>query len=152
MRIEAIGPAMSPQRAGYQAMRLVLDAVDEGQRDRRRVIAAARRLAPRIADPRLALYRPGAGRSLRAGRGGALNGFRAFILMVAALRHIAAPRAAVVATLEPVLAAVFAWLIHDEALAAVQIADRRRRPRRARLQRDFLLVKQQRSAVRAVVA
>lgn len=45
-----------------------------------------------------------------------------FILMVAALRHIAAPRAAVVATLEPVLAAVFAWLIHDEGLAAVQIA------------------------------
>ena len=45
-----------------------------------------------------------------------------FILMVAALRHIAAPRAAVVATLEPVLAAVFAWLIHGEALAAVQIA------------------------------
>jgi hypothetical protein len=45
-----------------------------------------------------------------------------FILMVASLRHIAAPRAAVVATLEPVLAAVFAWLIHDEALAAVQIA------------------------------
>jgi drug/metabolite transporter (DMT)-like permease len=42
--------------------------------------------------------------------------------MVAALRHIAAPRAAVVATLEPVLAALFAWLIHDEALAAVQIA------------------------------
>jgi len=26
-----------------------------------------------------------------------------------------------VATLEPVLAAVFAWVIHDEALAAVQI-------------------------------
>lgn len=45
-----------------------------------------------------------------------------FILMVAALRHIAAPRAAVVATLEPVLAAVFAWVIHGEALAAVQIA------------------------------
>jgi DME family drug/metabolite transporter len=45
-----------------------------------------------------------------------------FILMVAALRHVAAPRAAVVATLEPVLAAVFAWVIHDEALAAVQIA------------------------------
>ena len=45
-----------------------------------------------------------------------------FICMVAALRHIPAPRAAVVATLEPVLAAVFAWLIHDEALAAVQIA------------------------------
>jgi drug/metabolite transporter (DMT)-like permease len=45
-----------------------------------------------------------------------------FILMVAALRHVAASRAAVVATLEPALAAVFAWLIHDEALAAVQIA------------------------------
>lgn len=45
-----------------------------------------------------------------------------FVCMVAALRHIAAPRAAVVATLEPVLAAVFAWVIHDEALAAVQIA------------------------------
>jgi drug/metabolite transporter (DMT)-like permease len=45
-----------------------------------------------------------------------------FICMVAALRHIPAPRAAVVATLEPVLAAVFAWIIHDEALAAVQVA------------------------------
>ena len=32
------------------------------------------------------------------------------------------PRAGVVATLEPVLAAVFAWIIHDEALAAVQVA------------------------------
>jgi drug/metabolite transporter (DMT)-like permease len=45
-----------------------------------------------------------------------------FVCIVASLRHIPAPRAAVVATLEPVLAAVFAWLIHDEALAAVQIA------------------------------
>jgi drug/metabolite transporter (DMT)-like permease len=45
-----------------------------------------------------------------------------FICMVAALRHLPAPRAGVVATLEPVLAAVFAWVIHDEALAAVQIA------------------------------
>jgi drug/metabolite transporter (DMT)-like permease len=45
-----------------------------------------------------------------------------FICMVAALRHIPAPRAAVVATLEPVLAAVFAWFMHDEALAAVQVA------------------------------
>jgi drug/metabolite transporter (DMT)-like permease len=45
-----------------------------------------------------------------------------FICMVAALRHVPAPRAAVVATLEPVLAALFAWLIHDEALAAVQLA------------------------------
>jgi drug/metabolite transporter (DMT)-like permease len=45
-----------------------------------------------------------------------------FMCMVAALRHIPAPRAAVVATLEPVLAAVFAWIIHDQALAAVQVA------------------------------
>jgi branched-chain amino acid transport system substrate-binding protein len=67
-RIEAIGPAMSPQRAGYQAMRLVLDAVKEGKRDRRRVIVAARRLAPDSPQPGLALYRPGAdGRFERAG-------------------------------------------------------------------------------------
>lgn len=45
-----------------------------------------------------------------------------FSCMVAALRHVPAPRAGVVATLEPVLAAVFAWIIHNEALAAVQIA------------------------------
>jgi drug/metabolite transporter (DMT)-like permease len=45
-----------------------------------------------------------------------------FICMVAALRHIPAPRAAVVATLEPVLAGVFAWFLHDQALAAVQVA------------------------------
>ena len=45
-----------------------------------------------------------------------------FVLMVTAVRHIPAPRAAIVATLEPVLAALFAWLIHDEALAPGQIA------------------------------
>jgi drug/metabolite transporter (DMT)-like permease len=45
-----------------------------------------------------------------------------FICMVSALRHVPAPRAGVVATLEPVLAAVIAWAVHDEALAAVQIA------------------------------
>lgn len=45
-----------------------------------------------------------------------------FVLTVAALRHVPAPRVAVIATREPVLAAVFAWIIHDEALAAVQIA------------------------------
>jgi drug/metabolite transporter (DMT)-like permease len=45
-----------------------------------------------------------------------------FVLTVAALRHIPAPRVAVIATLEPVMAAVFAWIIHDEALAAIQIA------------------------------
>jgi drug/metabolite transporter (DMT)-like permease len=44
-----------------------------------------------------------------------------FICMVAALRHIPAARAAVVATLEPALAAVFAWFLHDERLAALQI-------------------------------
>lgn len=45
-----------------------------------------------------------------------------FVCMVAAVRHIPAPRAAIVATLEPVLAAVFAWVFHDEGLAAVQVA------------------------------
>jgi drug/metabolite transporter (DMT)-like permease len=45
-----------------------------------------------------------------------------FMCMVAALRHIPAPRAAVVATLEPVLAAVFAYFLHDQSLAAVQVA------------------------------
>jgi drug/metabolite transporter (DMT)-like permease len=45
-----------------------------------------------------------------------------FVCMVAAVRHIPASRAAVVATLEPVLAAVFAWAIHGENLSAVQIA------------------------------
>jgi drug/metabolite transporter (DMT)-like permease len=41
--------------------------------------------------------------------------------MVAALRHVPAARAAAVATLEPALSAVFAFAIHDESLAAVQI-------------------------------
>ena len=45
-----------------------------------------------------------------------------FVAMVAALRHIPAARAGVIATLEPVLGAVFAWLIHDEVLAAPQLA------------------------------
>jgi drug/metabolite transporter (DMT)-like permease len=45
-----------------------------------------------------------------------------FILMVEALRHIPASRAAVVATLEPVLAAIIAWIVHGEVLEAVQIA------------------------------
>jgi branched-chain amino acid transport system substrate-binding protein len=59
-RIEAVGPAISPERAGYDAMGVVLDAVEQGQRDRRRVIAAALRRAPQLAGARLALYRPGA--------------------------------------------------------------------------------------------
>ena len=45
-----------------------------------------------------------------------------FILMVTALRHIPASRGAVVATLEPVLAAIIAWPVLDQALAAPQIA------------------------------
>ena len=45
-----------------------------------------------------------------------------FGLIVAALRHVPAARAAAVATLEPALSALFAFLIHDEVLAGVQIA------------------------------
>ena len=45
-----------------------------------------------------------------------------FTLMVSALRDIPAPRAAVVATLEPVLGAAFAYLLHSEALAPPQLA------------------------------
>jgi drug/metabolite transporter (DMT)-like permease len=44
-----------------------------------------------------------------------------FICVVAALRHLPAPRAAIAATLEPVLAALFAWSLHDENLALVQL-------------------------------
>lgn len=45
-----------------------------------------------------------------------------FVAMVYALRLIPGPRAAVVATLEPALAAVFAWIFLGEALATAQIA------------------------------
>jgi drug/metabolite transporter (DMT)-like permease len=45
-----------------------------------------------------------------------------FVLIVAAVRHIPAPRAAVVATLEPVLAAILAWPILDQTLEPPQIA------------------------------
>ena len=45
-----------------------------------------------------------------------------FLLVVTALRHLPAPRVAVVAMLEPVLASVIAWGLHDQALAATQIA------------------------------
>jgi drug/metabolite transporter (DMT)-like permease len=45
-----------------------------------------------------------------------------FICVVAALRHLPAPRVAIAATLEPVLAAIFAWWLHDEHLALVQLA------------------------------
>jgi branched-chain amino acid transport system substrate-binding protein len=67
-RIEAVGPALAPERAGYDAMRLVLDSVEEGQRNRRRVIAAALRQRERVAAAHLAVYRPGAdGRFERVG-------------------------------------------------------------------------------------
>jgi drug/metabolite transporter (DMT)-like permease len=44
-----------------------------------------------------------------------------FLLMLAALRHLPATRASVVATLEPVLAALIAWPVHDESLGPPQI-------------------------------
>jgi drug/metabolite transporter (DMT)-like permease len=44
-----------------------------------------------------------------------------FLLMLAALRHLPATRASVVATLEPVLAALIAWPVHDETLGPPQI-------------------------------
>ena len=44
-----------------------------------------------------------------------------FLLLVTALRHLPASRVAVVAMLEPVLGAVIAWGVHDQALAASQI-------------------------------
>ena len=46
----------------------------------------------------------------------------AFLLNLSALRHLPATRVGVVATLEPPLATVMAWVIHGESLAAVQIA------------------------------
>jgi branched-chain amino acid transport system substrate-binding protein len=65
--VEAFGPALTPERAGYEAMRLVLEAVGRGGRDRRRVIAAALRFGSH-ATAELAVYRPGPdGRFQRAG-------------------------------------------------------------------------------------
>ena len=58
-RIEAVGPKLEPRRVGEEAMRLVLDAVERGGRDRRRVIAAGLALGRRLAAPRVVLYRPG---------------------------------------------------------------------------------------------
>ena len=64
----------------------------------------------------------GAGDALRVGFVIVLGTLVPFACMVTALRHVPAARAAVVATLEPVLSALFAYLIHDEGLAAIQIA------------------------------
>jgi branched-chain amino acid transport system substrate-binding protein len=63
--IEAIGPTLEPERAGHRAMRLVLDAIDAGGRDRRRVIAAALERGRTLATGGLAVYRPGADGRLR---------------------------------------------------------------------------------------
>jgi drug/metabolite transporter (DMT)-like permease len=45
-----------------------------------------------------------------------------FLLMITAVRHLPAARAAIVATLEPVLGAILAWPIHDQTLQPGQIA------------------------------
>ena len=65
-RPEVIGPALRPERSGYRAMRLALRAIEHGGRDRRRVIAAARRLAGGAEPGRLALYRTRADGRLEA--------------------------------------------------------------------------------------
>jgi len=57
--IEAVGPAIDPERSGYDAMRLVLDAIEVGGRDRRDVIDAGVRLGRGLATDRVVLYRPG---------------------------------------------------------------------------------------------
>ena len=57
-RIEAFGPSQPPAEAGYQAMRLVLDAVEAGGRDRRRVVAAALRRRTQLPADAATLYRP----------------------------------------------------------------------------------------------
>jgi len=57
--IEAVGPAARAERAGYDAMRIVLDAIKRGGRDRSRVIDAGVQLGRAVAGDGVALYRPG---------------------------------------------------------------------------------------------
>jgi drug/metabolite transporter (DMT)-like permease len=45
-----------------------------------------------------------------------------YVLIVTAVRHLPASRAAMIATLEPVLGALLAWPIHGQVLAPLQIA------------------------------
>jgi drug/metabolite transporter (DMT)-like permease len=45
-----------------------------------------------------------------------------FLLIVTALRHLPAANVAVVATLEPVLGSILAWVLLDQSLSAIQIA------------------------------
>jgi branched-chain amino acid transport system substrate-binding protein len=68
-QIRAVGPELPPEEAGYQAMRLVLDAVGEGGRDRRRVISAALRLSRALPGDSVVVYRPDDhGRFAKTGR------------------------------------------------------------------------------------
>jgi branched-chain amino acid transport system substrate-binding protein len=76
-QIEAVGPALGAERAGYDAMRLVLDAVAAGGRDRRRVTAAGVRLGRGLtSDDAVVPYRPDAeGRFAKVGRAGTNTAF-----------------------------------------------------------------------------
>lgn len=44
-----------------------------------------------------------------------------FLLNLTALRHLPAARVGVVAALEPPIATIVAWIVHDEALTAIQV-------------------------------
>ena len=57
--VEALAAEPPPEQAGYEAMRLVLAAVDSGSRDRRRVIEAGLRLARRARPHAITLSRLG---------------------------------------------------------------------------------------------
>jgi hypothetical protein len=57
--MEAVGPELKPRRAGYEAMRLVLDAIAEGGRDRRRVVSAALRRGRDLPGDQVVVYQPG---------------------------------------------------------------------------------------------
>ena len=91
MRLEAFGPRWGPSARGYEAMRLVLDAVRRGGRDRRRVIAAA------LAGGATARRPPGSrstGRARTAAFGGAWTVPRRDFLRVKQERHSPAARIA----------------------------------------------------------
>jgi branched-chain amino acid transport system substrate-binding protein len=58
-RVEAIAAVLQPERAGYLAMRIVLDAIEAGGRDREGVTRAALRLVRRLDSHRFTVYRLG---------------------------------------------------------------------------------------------